>query len=181
MAKDHVQISKTLSYWLRHKPDAAGLTLSSSGWTGVDAVLAALAAERIECDWEPLLCVVATNDKQRFELSADAAQIRARQGHSIEVDLDWPKLDPPAQLFHGTVERFMVAIEAEGLRSMSRHHVHLSGDIDTARIVGARRGKPIILVIDAAGLAASGETFMRTGNGVWLTARVPVGYFKKLS
>jgi putative RNA 2'-phosphotransferase len=64
---------------------------------------------------------------------------------------------------------------------MARHHVHLSQDVETARRVGARRGKPVILVIDAIGLAARGETFMRTGNGVWLTAHVPVGFFRRLS
>ena len=40
---DHVRISKTLSRWLRHRPQSAGLKLDAQGWAEVDAVLAALA------------------------------------------------------------------------------------------------------------------------------------------
>jgi putative RNA 2'-phosphotransferase len=62
---------------------------------------------------------------------------------------------------------------AEGLRPMSRHHVHLSPDIATARRVGARRGRPVILEVAATRLAARGQAFHLSGNGVWLTAHVP--------
>ena len=71
----------------RHDPAAGGLKLDAAGWTEVDAVLAAFARAGLACDWSRLLQVVETNDKQRFELTADAARIRARQGHSVAVDL----------------------------------------------------------------------------------------------
>ncbi|MEO9129817.1 MAG: RNA 2'-phosphotransferase, partial [Sphingomonas sp.] len=135
MASDQ-SISKALSFWLRHRPDAAGLTLDQQGWTDIDAVLSAFASEQLDCDWERLLCVVEASDKQRFEMSADSRRIRARQGHSVEVTLDWPRTEPPEFLYHGTVERFLPAIRAEGLRPMRRHHVHLSPDEATATIVG---------------------------------------------
>jgi putative RNA 2'-phosphotransferase len=168
-----VQISKTLSYWLRHRPDAANIQLSSDGWADVDAVLIALGAEKIACDWAQLLDVVETNDKQRFELSADASRIRARQGHSIKVDLDWPQAVPPAVLYHGTVDRFLPSILSDGLRPMSRHHVHLSPDRETATKVGQRRGKPVILLVDAAAMTGAGHIFRLTTNNVWLAEAVP--------
>ena len=56
---------------------------------------------------------------------------------------------------------------------MDRHHVHLSPDVETARVVGMRRGKPVILRVDAAALAAGGAEFFRADNGVWLVAEVP--------
>lgn len=167
------QISKTLSFWLRHKPDAAGLTLDGSGWAQVDDVLAAFAAQGPRTDWEALLGVVETNNKRRFELSADASQIRARQGHSIDVKADWSAGSPPDLLWHGTAERFLVPIMTEGLRPMSRHHVHLSADPETAERVGRRRGTPVILRVDAKGLREAGQQFWVTGNGVWLTEAVP--------
>jgi len=179
MATDQ-NISKTLSFWLRHRPDAAGLTLDAQGWTDTDAVLAALAGEKVDCDWERLLSIVETSDKQRFEMSADGSRIRARQGHSVEVALDWPQVDPPEFLYHGTVERFLPAIHAEGLRPMRRHHVHLSPDEATATIVGNRRGKAIILTIRARAMAADGHAFFLTGNGVWLTDHVPAVYLTGL-
>ncbi|MBY8826296.1 RNA 2'-phosphotransferase [Sphingomonas colocasiae] len=170
---DDVRISKMLSLWLRHKPDAAGLTLDAQGWTDVDAVLGALAQAGTGCDWQRLLRIVEESDKQRFELSADAARIRARQGHSVQVELDWPETAPPEYLYHGTVESALPAVLTDGLKPMRRHHVHLSPDIETARRVGARRGAPVILTIRAAALHATGQSFLLTSNQVWLTARVP--------
>jgi putative RNA 2'-phosphotransferase len=172
MSQDDVRLSKTLSFWLRHKPDVAGLELDAAGWADVDAVLAALKAEGEAFDWEALLRVVETNDKRRFELSDDAGLIRARQGHSIEVEGDWKRADPPERLWHGTVDRFLAAIMAEGLKPMSRHHVHLSADRETAERVGRRRGEPVILTVDAKRLADGGQTFLITGNDVWLTDAV---------
>jgi len=178
MAISDQRISKTLSLWLRHKPELANVALDQAGWADVTSVLTALAANDLECDWERLLLVVEGSDKQRFELSADAARIRARQGHSIVVALDWPRADPPGQLYHGTVERFLPSILSQGLLPMRRHHVHLSPDIDTARRVGARRGEPVVLIVDAFRLAATGHDFFLTSNNVWLTARVPPEYLR---
>ncbi len=127
-----------------------------------------------------LAALVAASDKQRFELSGDGRLIRARQGHSVAVDLGWPETDPPEFLFHGTVERFLASILADGLQPMKRHHVHLSGDVETARSVGARRGDAVILRILAGRMAAQGKSFLLTGNGVWLTETVPPEYLERL-
>ena len=172
---DDKTLSKTLSYWLRHRPDAIGLTLDAQGWASVDAILTALDREH-GADFDRLAAVVEGNDKQRFEFSPDLQRIRARQGHSIEIELDLQPTPPPATLFHGTVERFLDAIRAEGLRRMSRHHVHLSADRSTADKVGARRGKPVILTVETAAMARDGHVFFVTGNGVWLTDEVPARY-----
>lgn len=177
---DSVRISKTLSFWLRHKPQAAGLTLSSDGWADVDEVLAALKREKLPGDIDTLLDVVETSDKKRFELSPDLARIRARQGHSIEIDLALTPVAPPAVLYHGTVERFLAAIMTSGLQKMRRHHVHLSPDVETATRVGNRRGKAVILLIDAAAMARNGHVFFVSGNGVWLTDHAPAQYLSRL-
>lgn len=173
MSRDDTTLSKTLSYWLRHKPEAAGLALDPAGWVRVDTVLTALEAEGRRVDRDTLLRVVATNDKARFELSADAGLIRARQGHSVAVAGDWARSMPPEHLWHGTVETVMPAILMQGLRPMARHHVHLSPDPETAARVGARRGRPVVLRIAAGRLAAGGQPFWVTGNGVWLAETVP--------
>ncbi len=171
-------ISKTLSYWLRHRPDEAALVLDAAGWTDVAPVLAALNAKGLDGTPERLAAVVAGSDKGRFELSPDGDRIRARQGHSVVVELDLPRADPPALLYHGTVSRFLPAIRAEGLKPMRRHHVHLSSDRATATAVGARRGEAVVLTVKAAELAGTGQAFYLTDNGVWLTAAVPPGYIE---
>lgn len=177
---DHRRISKALSYWLRHRPSEGGLTLDAQGWSSVDAVLSALARHKFPGDIDTLIEVVETSDKQRFELSPDLDRIRARQGHSISVDLALAPVAPPAVLYHGTGARFLDAIMAEGLRKMRRHHVHLSPDIDTARRVGARRGEAIILEISAARMHAQGRKFFVTENKVWLTETVPPDFLRRL-
>jgi putative RNA 2'-phosphotransferase len=169
--EDLVRLSRFLSYVLRHRPEAIGIALDGAGWVEVDTLLAALAAHGRPVDRDTLDRLVAGTDKQRLEL--DGARIRAAQGHSVPVELRLPPVPPPAVLYHGTVARFLPGILATGLYPRSRHHVHLSADIGTARAVGARRGDPVVLRIDAAGMHRDGHAFYRAANGVWLTAHVP--------
>jgi putative RNA 2'-phosphotransferase len=174
--KTDAKISKRLSFWLRHKPEDAGLELSDDGWTDVAAVLNAFSTLGLECNRDQLERVVATNDKKRFEFSNDGKRIRARQGHSVDIDLGLTALAPPEILFHGTATRFLPLILAEGLKPMARHHVHLSPDRDTAHKVGSRHGKPAILQVAAGAMQADGHRFYRTDNGVWLTDAVPTTF-----
>lgn len=164
----HVRLSKRLSLYLRHQPERIGLKLDTAGWADVDDVLAALRITR-----ELLVEVVASNDKQRFAFSEDGRRIRANQGHSIPVELDLPRRTPPAKLYHGTVAKFLDEIMRDGLRPMNRHHVHLSATVETAENVGARRGHPVVLLVDAVAMNAEGAPFWLSANGVWLTAHVP--------
>jgi putative RNA 2'-phosphotransferase len=99
--------------------------------------------------------------------------IRAAQGHSVRVDLGLDPCQPPPVLYHGTVARFLDSIFADGLRPGTRTHVHLSASPETAATVGARRGRPVVLLIDSAAMNAGGHEFFRASNGVWLTKHVP--------
>ncbi len=125
-------MSKRLSYVLRHQPSSVGLELDPAGWVDVDRLLRALAAHGLRLDRAELAAVVAGDDKQRFAFDESGTRIRASQGHSVAVDLGYAPAAPPAQLFHGTVDRFLPAILAEGLRRGRRHAVHLSPDVATA-------------------------------------------------
>ncbi|KDN19782.1 RNA 2'-phosphotransferase [Amycolatopsis rifamycinica] len=174
--KHLIRISKRLSRHLRHDPAALGLTLAPGGWVPVDALLRALSISR-----EELEEVVEKNNKRRFAFDETGTRIRASQGHSVPIDLDLPDATPPDVLYHGTVAKFLDAIFREGLRPMNRHAVHLSATVDTARTVGARRGNPVILRIDAAAMAAAGDAFQVSANGVWLTASVPPAYLTYLT
>jgi putative RNA 2'-phosphotransferase len=178
---DVVRVSKRLSFVLRHQPSSIGLTLDEAGWVDVDRLLAALAAHGLPLTREDLDHVVAGNDKQRFAFDAPGTRIRASQGHSVAVDLGYAPATPPDELVHGTVARFLPAILADGLRPGRRHAVHLSADVVTARLVGGRRGRPVVLRVDAARLAATGARFARSANGVWLVDVVPPGYLSVVS
>lgn len=165
-------MSKYLTRHLRHRPDAIGLILDDAGWVDVAALLAACARAGFPISRAELDHVVAVNDKQRFGFDETRQRIRANQGHTVPVDLGLEITPPPPVLYHGTVAPALPSIRAEGLRPMARHDVHLSPDVETATRVGARRGRPVILTVDAAAMVAAGHNFRRSVNGVWLTEAV---------
>ncbi len=169
-------ISKRLSYVLRHNPASIGVELSREGWAEVATVLSGLGAAGRPLDRAVLDLIVAEDAKGRYESDAAGRRIRARQGHSVSVELSLQAVDPPDVLYHGTAVRFLERIGAEGLRPMGRHHVHLSGDVATASVVGSRRGPSAVLRVDAAGMARDGHRFFMSANGVWLVDHVPPAY-----
>lgn len=175
-----VKTSKYLSKHLRHQPGKLGLVLMPGGWVEVDALLAASARKGFPISRAELEEVVARNDKKRFALDPTGIKIRAEQGHSAPVDLDLEPSPPPATLYHGTPERNLPVILSKGLLKMRRHHVHLSPDGATARAVGGRRGRPVILAVDAGRMHRDGHVFYRSGNGVWLVEHVPARYLSRL-
>lgn len=170
------KVSKFLSFVLRHDPGAIGIQLDRRGWVNIEDLLRQCQAHGHEISRPVLEEVVATSPKRRFAISADGVQIRANQGHSTEVDLDYEAAMPPEILFHGTIAANLDSIRSRGLERMQRHHVHLSPDPETARVVGARRGKPVVLQIFAGRMQRDGHSFFLTANGVWLTAAVPPTY-----
>lgn len=178
MSKRLITVSKFLSKYLRHEPEALGLTLEPGGWVLIDDLLKGADMRGFPVSRKELLQVVAENDKQRFSVDETETKIRANQGHSTSVDLQLIEVAPPDLLFHGTVNKFLDSILFEGLKKMSRHHVHLSQDVETAAKVGERRGKPVILIVDSAKMSADGYQFQRSENGVWLVDHVPPRYLR---
>lgn len=180
MDRHLVTISKFLAKHLRHSPEALELTLQPGGWVSVDDLLTASQRVGFPISYDELMECVETNDKRRFSFDDTGDLIRANQGHSVEVDLQLEQKQPPEVLYHGTVERFLASIMAEGLKKGKRHHVHLSQDVDTARKVGARRGKPVILQVAAGEMHRQGYPFFLSANGVWLTDAVPVVFLTRV-
>ena len=181
-AKREKKISKFLSLILRHKPETIGLELDSEGWALLSDIL-----EKTDYKLHEIEQVVENNDKKRFTLEfphpnwgpmrcLTGARIRANQGHSIDVDLKLEAQTPPDVLYHGTVGKFLGLIMKDGLKKMSRQHVHLSADLETASKVGTRRGSPIILEVDAKQMHEDGLEFFISDNGVWLSDSVPAKY-----
>ena len=175
-AKQLKQLSKSLSYVLRHRPDSIGVELETGGWINVATLLNALSQDGKHISVEVLREIVAQSDKQRFELSEDGLRIRARQGHSVEVELGYEPATPPTVLYHGTATRNLDSIFEQGLLKGRRHHVHLSTNKQTMMQVAVRHGKPALLSIQSGQMHADGHEFFVTGNNVWLTEHVPPRY-----
>jgi putative RNA 2'-phosphotransferase len=172
------QISKFLSFVLRHEPQAIGLRLDPHGWVEIDVLLNRCLLHGHDISRPVLEEIVATNSKRRFAVSEDGLRIRASQGHTVDVDLGYPPTTPPEFLFHGTAAPRLSSIRTSGLKRMNRHHVHLSPDVATARMVGARRGRPVVLRVFAARMHRDGHLFFLSRNGVWLTTSVPPEYIE---
>ncbi len=170
--------SKFISLILRHKPEVIGISLDEHGWANVDELIAGIAKQQ-HFDMAMLEEIVATDDKLRYSFNEDKTLIRANQGHSVPVDVELEEISPPKHLYHGTGEKYVASIEAQGLIPKSRLYVHLSSDYNTAEKVGARHGKPVVYRISAEKMARDGFVFYKSVNGVWLAKEVPSQYFKR--
>ncbi len=175
---DFKKLSVFISLVLRHKPEAAFLTLDEHGWADVEELIRGVNKSGRKMDRADLEYIVATSNKQRYSFNADKTKIRANQGHSISVDVELEQRQPPEILYHGTATRFLNQILAEGLRPMTRQHVHLSSNVETAVSVGSRHGEPVVLTVETGRMQEDGFPFFLSRNGVWLTKEVPAGYIK---
>ena len=176
--KRQIGISKFLSLILRHKPEKIGLKLDEYGWVNVEELLAACAKNGKPLTRRELEEIVAENDKKRFSFDETRTRIRANQGHSITVDLEFEQKIPPEILYHGTAQKNVDAILKNGLTKMRRHHVHLSSDKETARKVGMRYGKPVIFEIETKAMIENNFEFFVSTNGVWLVENVPPQFLR---
>ena len=172
--------SRFISLILRHKPEVIGITLDEHGSADVDYMIAGInQSGKYKIDRDMLDEIVRTDEKQRYSYNEDHTLIRANQGHSIPVDVELEKVEPPEFLYHGTGEKFTASIDKQGLIPKSRLYVHLSPDEETAVKVGRRHGKPVIYLVRAGNMKRDGYAFYRSVNGVWLTKEVPVKYLRK--
>lgn len=174
------RLSKFISMILRHKPQVIGITLDEHGWADVDELIKGIneTGEEVEFSKATLETIVKTDKKQRYSVSQDKTLIRANQGHSIPVDVELEKKEPPKILYHGTGVKSVKAIQEQGLLPMERLYVHLSTDVETATNVGKRHGTPVIFKVNTEQMQKDGYDFFQSVNGVWLTKEVPAKYLE---
>ena len=174
--KKEISLSKFLSLVLRHNPKLIELDLDKNGWAKVEDLITKCKTKGKIFDFEELKYIVQNCNKQRYTFNEDLTKIRANQGHSINVDLEFEPKKPPAILFHGTAGKNLESILENGLIKQSRQHVHLSLDLDTAINVGQRHGKVVVLEIKSGEMYKAGYTFYLSKNNVWLTNKVEPKY-----
>ena len=175
------ELSKEISYALRHAPWEYELEMNEEGWVPVEQLLDAL--HRTE-KWSSI-CeadlneMIEKSEKKRHEF-ADG-KIRAFYGHSMPMKILKEEKMPPNVLYHGTARRFLESIIKNGLLPQSRQYVHLSQDIETAENVGKRHDdKPCILIIDAKTAWNDGVKIYFGNEKVWLADAIPSRYIRKM-
>jgi len=171
-------IGRYMSLLLRHAPEKESLDMNSNGFVKVSQLKKVLKINQKDLDW-----IVENNDKSRFGYDTYKQNIRALQGHSVDIDLGLIELtvdDVPEHLYHGTpVKNYRTIVKIGFLLKMSRQHVHLSPDIDTAQNVGRRgAGKDGIHLFEirAKELIKSGFKIYKSENGVYLAEDFPLRY-----
>ena len=164
--------SKYLALLLRHKPELAHLSLSEDGWVVVNELL-----DNTDFTLDELKEIIKSDQKGRYSFNDDFSKIRANQGHSTNVKMNFKEFIPSTYLYHGTAFKFLDSILKSGLDKRNRQFVHLSQDVNTAINVGKRHGSPVILKIDAVKMYNDGIKFFISENNVVLTDYVNPKYF----
>ncbi|MDE6789997.1 MAG: RNA 2'-phosphotransferase [Ruminococcus sp.] len=180
MNQDFTKLSKFLSLILRHSPSTIGIELEYHGaWADTEELINGInRTDKYRINMKILEEIVNSDNKQRYSFNDDKSKIRANQGHSVDVDMGFAEKIPPEILYHGTAERFVNSILAEGLKKMSRQYVHLSCDKETASKVGTRHGKLHIFKVLSGEMHRQGYKFYCSDNGVWLTDCVPPSFLE---
>jgi len=162
--------SKKLAWLLRHDKS---YKFDGHGWRTIYDLV-----ENQGFTFKDIEEIVRTDKKGRYEFNENKEYIRARQGHSVNVDVDLEEATPPDVLYHGTSKSVCDLISSTGIKKMNRIYVHLSSDVKTAINVGSRHGEPIVFEVNTKQMREDGIKFYKSRNGVWLTDFVDKKYIK---
>jgi len=176
---NYIELSKEISYALRHAPHEYELELDNEGWTDLKCLLDSLRLNPKFSDLTELdiTKMIERSEKKRHEVSN--GKIRAIYGHSTNKRIVQKPANPPNILYHGTANKFIKRILNEGLISKERQYVHLSEDIETALSVGKRREEqPVILKVNAKNAYNDGITFYFANEKIWLADIIPAKYLE---
>ena len=175
------QLSKALSWLLRHGALECQLDLDPEGYASLDAVIDILRARGVVASREEIMRLVAAGDPLKQRFSIVGAEIRANYGHSAGIEVRYVAAIPPHTLFHGTTAAALAQIQCTGLQPMQREFVHLTTEIALAKIVAMRRGAPLIILVDTAGAYAAGVAFHHANSNFWLSKSVPAKFLSLYS
>lgn len=173
----YVKLSKFMTYLLRHNRGDYQLAMDGNGFVEIADLLEVLRTRWPYLDEEHIREIVERSEKQRFMIVGE--RIRANYGHSVEVNVELPVVQPPDVLFHGTTRKAARSIMEEGLKPMGRQCVHLSSTYAEAVSVGRRRQRnPVMLEIDAARAWKDGIEFRRSGT-IYLVRELSMDYVNR--
>jgi len=166
------RISRLMAYILRHSPEEFGLKPDVEGFVPLEELVNALKGVYPDVTEEFVGEIVARDAKGRYEIRD--GKIRARYGHSFEVELDHEEDRDARILYHGTPRRNFKRILKEGLKPMKRQFVHLTTKREEALETGRRHGRDVVLlVIDANCLRKRGLRIYKAGKNVRIVGHVP--------
>ncbi|RAL48970.1 hypothetical protein DM860_001290 [Cuscuta australis] len=192
-------LGRLLTRILRHMASELKLNMRSDGFVKVQDLLKlnmktfANIPMRLHT-FDDIKEAVRKDNKQRFSLLEESGElwIRANQGHSI-VTVETEQLLKPVisaeevpVCVHGTYKRNLQSILEQGLKCMTRLHIHFSCGLPTDGevISGMRRDINMVIFLDVKKALEEGMKLYVSDNKVILTEGfdgvVPVKYFQKI-
>lgn len=183
-SKKRVRLSKLISGLLRHYPWEAGIVLDRNGWVNIDELVKGIRTRwknKEMYQWvtrEHVIAVAQLDPKNRFEIRGN--MIRARYGHSIDVEIEYDGEYPEKPLYHGTSIDKLDPILHQGLKPMKRKYVHMTTSIDDALENARRHGEPVVLEIDVACLKENKIPVYRATKTIYLAPKVPPQCIKRV-
>ncbi|CAF1418358.1 unnamed protein product [Adineta ricciae] len=186
-----VELSKALSWLLRHAVVKEGLQFQADGYVFVDDILRHPSFTKYTID-DVHECVE-KNEKKRFGLKTDEItgkeMIRAHQGHSIQdLDIDMREITDPKEfptVLHGTYRKHWSSICNKGLSKMGRQHVHFAPGLPKGAgvVSGMRASADLYIYIDMEKALNDGLKFFVSSNNVILSPGnengcIPTRYFR---
>lgn len=196
-----VQISKSLSYLLRHGALKERLPIDKNGYIPIGEVLKHNRLKTHKCSVEDIHRIVGENDKKRFHIKKETLQngltqefICATQGHSINtITPDREVLEEirsrselPDKLVHGTsISNAVLILQSGFIKKMARNHVHLAPGVtglDSQVISGMRYSSNVHIYLKTTQELLDKIQLYKSLNDVYLTPDdVELSLFEKIT
>lgn len=168
------RLGRFVSGALRHFPDDVGLTMDKQGWVNMDLLCDLMERRYRWASRERLISLVESDVKNRYEITGSG--IRARYGHSVDVELDYPENELP-YLYYGVSQEEVDMLLDAGIAPLRQTYVHLSTTLEKAtESASVHTENPVVLEIDADEAQNDGIEFMAVNDDIVLTESVPPEY-----
>lgn len=168
------RLGRFISGALRHFPDDLGLAMNQHGWVGVDVLVDAMMTRYKWANKEKLFSIIESDEKGRYEIKGN--KIRARYGHSVDIDLDYDMNTIP-KLFYGASREEVDILLEKGIKPMKQRYVHLSTSTEKAiEVARIHTEDPVLLVINAEQAQKDGVNILKATENIVLTDEIPPQY-----
>jgi putative RNA 2'-phosphotransferase len=168
------RLGRFISGALRHFPDDLGLAMNQHGWVDVDVLVDAMRTRYKWSNRDKLFSMIESDEKGRYEIKGN--KIRARYGHSVDVDLDYDENTLP-ELYYGASREEVDILLEKGIRPVKQRYVHLSTSVDKAREVAKIHTEdPVLLVINAEEAHNDGVMMLSATENIVLADEIPPEY-----
>ncbi len=168
------RLGRFISGALRHFPEDVGLEMDMQGWVDLDLLCDIMESRYRWATEERLTSLIESDIKRRYE--TEGSRIRARYGHSVNVDLDYPG-NEFAYLYYGaSLEEIDMLLE-NGIAPIRQRYVHLSTSYRKANEAASVHSEnPVVIEVDAETAQQDGIFFMAVNDDIVLVDNVPPEY-----